>query len=300
MSTATTTRPAGDNEFPVLLRLPDLNAPLWMPAPTALPTMVPAATIAPPAMPSLWSTPLEPLPATATAPAPTLTTSSIDVAAPVATGPAVAASTTATVSAPRAERTNRSERPTASQWTLIRQLATGGVLVGGLALTYFMIMGSGDDGTPSHVPTAESTLEPPVIETPTHVVAQNATDPSKSESPAGSKPEAKKNDGIAAVPPPPDFDPNPKSELPKHIVVSPPLEPKPSDNAAASGEGNAPSEKYHGRIGPGMTASAPPSPQYPTTDPSTFLYRVDGSAPDNEAARTAARLDGTIAPPPRR
>ncbi len=72
----------------------------------------------------------------------------------------------------------------AGQRTVIRQLATGGVLVGGLALTYFMIMGGGSDVTPDHISSAETTLEPPVIEmAPTLAEALQRDEPNPSTPP---------------------------------------------------------------------------------------------------------------------
>lgn len=312
MSTATTSRPVGDNEFPVLLRLPDLNATAWLPVPAAASTI---AAVAPPELapaPSSWTAPVE-IPSISL-PDPVLATTSIDVAANTATPADTQATSTTTVTAPpRSERISRAERTPPAQWTLIRQLATGGVLVGGLALTYFMIMGSGDDDTPEHIATAETTLEPPLIETPTNVVAMTNGAHASGTTVHKHEVESPAND-ITSVGPPPDFSREfgTPPAMPSHIEVAeipqrnnvpaPPVNSSPQDtqNTSPSTTDRDNVGQFRGRVGPATQSAVVPSyPNYPTTDPATFLYRPGTGDAGSEAARTA-RLNGTIAPPPLR
>lgn len=181
--------------------------------------------------------------------------------------------------------------------------------MGGLALTYFLVMGSGGDNPPSHIPTAETPLEPPIIETPTAVAID--TGEKRIDSPASPTETLKPpSDKIADVPPPPF---NPSFTLPPHIEVADTKKPGPAGalppsmtpaganpNFGAATNPVPPRDaggRYEGRIGPSVTAQD--APRYPTTDPATFLYRPEAGSPPGNAANTA-RLEGTIAPPPMR
>jgi hypothetical protein len=184
---------------------------------------------------------------------------------------------------------------------VIRQLATGGALVGGLALTYFLIMGGGSDVTPDHISNAETTLEPPVIETGSSL----ATGPNAG--PVVVRPEVPAGNTIADVPPPPDFgrDWQTAPVKPTHIEVAEtithddPMASTPPEfsRPQATLEPRDESYRYEGRIGP--ESSALHAPTYPTTDPATFEFRPVTNPREYSRVNTA-KLEGTIAPPPLR
>ncbi len=189
----------------------------------------------------------------------------------------------------------------ASQRTVIRQLATGSALVGGLALTYFLIMGGGSDVTPDHISSAETTLEPPVIET----VPSLATGPS--QGPVVVRPEVPAGNIIADVPPPPDFGRDWQSApvKPTHIEVAETIQrDEPTVSTPPEFQRSQPaipprdeSYRFEGRVGP--ESSALHAPTYPTTDPATFQFRPVTDPRENTRVNTA-KLEGTIAPPPLR
>lgn len=322
MSTAS----SGLNEFPVLLRLPDLNATVWVPLPTAPPAPAPAASssaepVANTAAPAIAVSTL-PTPALGSTAAATKaplvvdgpklkTTATSPAASPPSPAPLPKTTATATPlpttasTAPtllsRVEGIARMAATVASQHTVIRQLATGGALVGGLALTYFLIMGGGSDVTPDHISSAETTLEPPVIETGSSL----ATSPSPG--PVVVRPEVPAGNIIADVPPPPDFgrDWQTAPAKPTHIEVAEttqqdvPTVSTPPDFSRSQPAIPPRDESYRfeGRVGP--ESSALHAPTYPTTDPATFQFRPVTDPREHTRVNTA-KLEGTIAPPPLR
>lgn len=309
MSTATTGRPVGDNEFPVLLRLPDLNAPTWAPLPTAVAAPEPVAVVAPVnAAPISSITALPPTSITEITPVSASTT--VEVVTPA---PRVETATATTL--PRAERQARADRSSSPhQWSLLRQLATGGVLVGGLALTYLFVMGGAPEELPSHIPVADSTLEPPVIEQPamSGPTTQGPEVVVVRPEPRDTVPD------IADSTDPPHFDSNWKTEPPiqSHIEVADntrrdvrkpetpreqPQHPSVEERSPALNPPTPPADnsRFMGRVGPSPDLSSNGlAPRYPTTDPKTYLYRPQTSE-SSDAIRTA-ELEGTIAPAPRR
>lgn len=301
MSTATS-RPMGDNEFPVLLRLPDLNAPVWAPpAPASGPAQARGAGMAAAATTAASTTTLA-----AAAPSSPVTTTvaaaeQVDTRLQQATTETIATgSVTEPVEAAgtRRDRLPRLEIPAFSQWSLVRQLTTGGVLVAGLLVTLVLIISSGDSETPDQIQAAQQTIEPPVIDIPTDIAAGPSGD-----GPVVLKPETGENgEAITSVPSPPRFNSwEPPPRGPSHIQVAetPPADAprfQPNDLGAPPGMPND-GVRYEGRIGPSPELAAD-APRYPTTDPSTFEFRPE---PSLESGRTdTARLNGTIAPPPLR
>ncbi|HTN75403.1 MAG TPA: hypothetical protein VL096_09155 [Pirellulaceae bacterium] len=313
MSTASTSRAAlNSDEFPVLLRLPDLNAPVW--TPTSAAAM--ALDLSPPPMTTTFR--LDGGAAAVTAPAP--------AESPVVTN-TVASAEPISLPADRAQRVSRGEMPNFAQWPLVKQLTTGGVLVGGLALTYLMVMGGSPPTKPDQA-TAPLVAPVPVIDpTPVPVGPGKKIDYLKV---VGEDEKSVSERGISPVPPPPQFSdrwdipaPSPapseariasNGNLPgayqnievvtdKPVVddlrgASPELSP-PSVVPPAESRNEA--ARYEGRIGPGGASSAMQgSSGYPTTDPSTYMYRPSMETPPDAGRPGMARLDGTINPPPRR
>jgi hypothetical protein len=303
MSTATPGRPAvADNEFPVLLRLPDLNAPVWTPLPTGLSALATSSAVTTsPAISALAPVPVTPVstpPAALPVQTPTLMSStSVEV---IATTPATssAAKTTTTSTStttttttgtpiPRSPRMPRTERvvATVGKWTLIRQIATGGVLVGGLALTYFVVMGgsSHDEAGHDHAAAPTKPAEPAVNVVETRVVQKTPTPSPRLEDigPVPGPPEfsldtTKTDDGSARLADTGRMNPSLPSPVDPRVVAEKPA--------------------------PTLEPPANPRPNYPTTDPqmypSAYLQRpASVGEPTSPTARTA-RLEGNIAPAP--
>jgi hypothetical protein len=208
-----------------------------------------------------------------------------------------------------------------SQWTLVRQIAGGAVLVGGLALTYMLIMSGGTEKVPDHIPVAQQTTEPPLIEMAGGGDVGQPHDGPVVLDPAG---DSDVHQSFANVQPPPEFannfNPTPPRETASHIRIAehPPEEPPPawhqdrtlqgnprSMSGRPTAEGNFESstanDDFRGRIDPDVSSTTTAAPRYPETNPETYLYRpsVPNVSPDT-GRPYEARLQGTIAPPPLR
>lgn len=326
MSTSAANRgaPVAD-EFPVLLRLPDLNAPVWTPptVPAAnasvdqmsaasttgtSPTSESVASAAVMRLESLTST----IPNMASANlSASLASSSVDVAA------AAPASEAVTLPTSRSERLSRAELPAFTRWSLVRQLTTGGVLVGGLALTYLAVMSGGSRETPSHIAKEQTSVEPPKVDVPD--LGSMPVKPIEAAKTAMEESSPVKSD-ISPVPAPPAFPANwevpvdtTKDQTPRvaettgdqwsgaRDAMKPRVEitePSPGTFVApAEPRGRTETGEYRGRIGP---APREASIRYQETDPNTYLYRPTSESTPDAGRPGMARLNGTIAPPPLR
>ncbi len=327
MSTSVAQRgaPIAD-EFPVLLRLPDLNAPLWeaAPAPTMEPVAAAPAVVPQSVAPAVTSESvasaavmrLEALSKAALAPraetnmSAGLATMSVDV---VADHHELAAEPVS-LSTSRLERLTRMEMPAFTRWSLVKQLTTGGVLVGGLALTYLAVMSGGSTETPQHITQEQVSLEPPLVDVPDSsvpVVVNKTTTDEKSPVPRdvpkpSPLPEFAKDWDKSVDPTDPNVVPAERlADLPSdnrwdgrhesnrpHVEMNEslpgnrvgPTEPRVSRDEAA---------EYRGRIGP---APQEARTQYPTTDSSTYLYGPTNNTPPDANRPGVAGLNGTIAP----
>jgi hypothetical protein len=295
MSTVQRAANVGD-EFPVLLRLPDLNAPLWAPAPAIAPQAAqPISAVS--ASESTFR-----LDALAQA-----ATSSSTETAEVATSPTD--STTSATSAVPAQvfallaRAWQGEFTNFPQWSLVRRIATGGVLVGGLALTFYLFSGGNKPSAPDTGPATQRPGDSSIAlpgDAPLAVTPLQPNKPGDETSPAESH--------IAKVGPPPNFD--------SGWDASPAQGDRRIDAREGRMEGGfdnrvtSPMDVNHSRIDVTVHRDERPwnSPTgdrasitaYPTTDPQTYIYRAGGDRPaQSERADMARRLDG-IAPPPRR
>jgi hypothetical protein len=204
---------------------------------------------------------------------------------------------------PRAERLARQE-PATAQWTLIRQLATGGVLVGGLALTYMLIMGGKSDKPTVPSQTADGPLVPKASDAP-----KMLAETTQSLKPVVVPTQPSDANGIADVGPPLDFNPERDwkhtgdAAAPTHVQIAEAPKPEPNPVAPRTPVENVRIEnsavprddgfESRGRIGPNASAGTAPAPRYEETRPETFMYRPMnyprsderfGSAPNNNPA----------------
>lgn len=332
MSTASANRgaPPLSDEFPVLLRLPDLNMPTWT-SPVATDAAAPATAFRLDAVTSAVaaSTPSEV--------SETATTTVETVSAQPITLPS--------------SRTERSSHPfdvtNFAQWPLMKQLSTGGMLVGGLAIAYIAVLVMQADKPAEPMRVAQQTTEPIIIDTPIDATP-TPVEPVDSTKPV---PSPRGNSGLADVGPPPDFGTDWNSSAPigessagagavrtasnttPNVSISPPVEIAPPANFGPPTNPQNGSEirnamrpelpvdprearsdvrQYQGRIGPAtnpamnpdmgsMNASATAGPgalRYPTTDPSTHKQDWLEGLPPDVARPGTARLNGNIAPPP--
>jgi hypothetical protein len=200
---------------------------------------------------------------------------------------------------PRAERAARQPPPTA-QWTLFRQLATGGVLVGGLALTYFLIMG-GKDNSAKAPPTADGPLVPAPVEPMVLTADSNIPSPEEppsfdhhfnaSPAPPSHLKVAERVDNKPEPTPPPMNDT--RSPLDTR-GAGPELNPRPEPNIPPR------DDRFisRGRIGPDPVSVA--APRYPETDRERYPEIRPNDSPAARAADLRSYPDTSYTTPPRR